>query len=388
MNLFKKLGLLAATTVATLMLGTVAFADYSQDSAGETYAYVNTDRLGNQSYSYEISTDSNFTIPARYTQYGGSRVYISGLSAGTNYWFRYDTGRGWSKPLEFITVPDFATADKVEQVSAGNGTGTFKWSRCKGATAYRVFVNNVQVATTGALQATVRITNGATIKICPIKKCYSTGFAVANSYGKTFYSAKVLPGKLEKVKQDGASGKTIYLDWTDVTNASGYQLEYANYKGKGKYTVDTGYSSYYYLYNSKAQFYRVRARAYVTCGNRKFYGAWSGYSYVTHEFTASDVTLKDASTRYQRRAKVSWKKMKGAKKYVVYMAQGSAAGFKKIATTKKRSITVSKYKGRNLTNGYYYFKVVAIGKVGKKKIKSYNNRTRYIYFYSTYRYRY
>lgn len=389
MNLFKKLGLLAATTVATLMFGTMAFG-FEQTGASETSVKVNFGAYSNnQKVYYELAEDSTFGMVAQrdYT-YGGNKTFYN-LIAGRAYYVRYSLdGRYYSEGLQVVTVPDMTSTYAVSQVAAGNGTATVQWPKVPGASGYMVFVNNVQQPSTAANRVTVRVPSSVTstlVKISPYKRS-ARGYIARETYNYNSIYVKSLPGKVSKVVQSGTSGNTIYLDWSDVTNANGYQVEIANYKGKGKSYVDAGSGSYHYMYNTKSTFYRVRARAYVTCGTKKFYSAWSGYAYVSKDAFYSGGSVKDASTRYQRRVKLSWKKMKGAKKYVVYMSKSSSSGYKKIATTKKRSIIVSKYRGRNLSNGYYYFQVVAVGKAGKKKMKSPRAYYRGAYLYTTYRF--
>lgn len=387
MNLFKKLGLLAATTVATLMFGTMAFG-FEQTGASETSVKVNFGAYSSsQKVYYELAEDSTFNwVTQRDYTYGGDKTFYS-LIAGRAYYVRYSLDqRHYSEGLQVVTVPDMASTYAVSQVAAGNGTATVQWPKVPGASGYMVFVNNVQQPSTTANKVTVRVPSSTTstlVKISPYKRSAS-GYIARETYNYNSVYVKALPSRPSKVKYSSTLTTSLGLDWDDASNATGYQLEYANYKGKGKTYVDTGYSSYYYFSHPKNTFYRFRVRAYVTCGNKKFYTGWSAYSYISKDLTYNDVKLKSASTRYQNRIRVSWNKMKGAKKYVVYMAQGSAAGFKKVKTTKSRSIIISKFRGRNLaTHTNYYFKVVAVGKYKKKKLKSPNKAYEggYIYRY-------
>lgn len=387
MNLFKKLGLLAATTVATLMFGTMAFG-FEQTGASESSVKVNFGAYSSSTkVYYQLAEDSTFTMITQsdYT-YGGDKTFYS-LVAGRAYYVRFNAGYGWTEGLQVVTVPDMTSSHAVSQVAAGAGTATVSWPRVAGASGYMVYVNNVQQPSVTTNRATVRVPSAATstlVKVSPYKRS-ATGYIARYEYNYNSVYVKSKPGKPSKVKYSSTSSTSLGLDWSDVNNASGYQLEYANYKGKGKNYADTGYSSYYYFSHPKNTFYRFRVRAYVTCGGKKFYGDWSAYSYISKDLTYNDVKLKNASTRYQNRIRVSWNKMKGAKKYVVYMAQGSAAGFKKVKTTKSNTFVVSKYRGRNLAlHTNYYFKVVAVGKYKGKKLKSPNKASTGCYIYRYY----
>lgn len=76
---------------------------------------------------------------------------------------------------------------------------------------------------------------------------------------------------------------------------------------------------------------------------------------------APSVTAKSAS---YSTAKISWKKVRSAKKYIVYRSTKKSSGYKAVKTIKKNS-TVS-YTDKKLTCGKtYYYKVVAVN--GKQK---------------------
>ena len=72
-------------------------------------------------------------------------------------------------------------------------------------------------------------------------------------------------------------------------------------------------------------------------------------------------------------------RVKGATKYAVYMSMTNGAGFKKIKTTKKRNLVISKFRKKKLKSGKkYYFKVVAVRKDGKTSYTSVKDATRYL----------
>lgn len=84
----------------------------------------------------------------------------------------------------------------------------------------------------------------------------------------------------------------------------------------------------------------------------------------------SAYVLVKAAPSGSKNVKLSWNKVKGANKYVVYAAKGNSKKLKKIYTTKKTSYKVSKIKGSKLkSHEVYRFYVVAY-KGNKKLAKS------------------
>ncbi len=117
--------------------------------------------------------------------------------------------------------------------------------------------------------------------------------------------------------------------------------------------------------NIKAtQFYKVRIRSYVTINNKVLYGAWSDYKIFGQQ---PKVNIKKAG----KGVKLTWKKVKGAKNYTVYMSTKRNSGFKKVKTLKKNSLKITKFKKKKIKrNKTYYVYVVATTKSGKTKIKT------------------
>jgi hypothetical protein len=99
----------------------------------------------------------------------------------------------------------------------------------------------------------------------------------------------------------------------------------------------------------------------------------SFYAVPQPKFTS---TKKDV---HKNRVALRWKKVSGASRYMVYVSpqktrRSSISGmkFKKVATVKGNRYNLKKYKGKtiNTQNRYYYIKVVAVSKYGRKTVKS------------------
>lgn len=381
MKLFKKFGLLATTTVATVMFGCMA---YGMEQTGSSTSQATVEFGSANRIVWQLADDSNFSSITRQSGsngkntaeriYGGKKTF-NDLQSGKSFWVRYKTENDadWRESIEIVTAPKFASDSKLSETGCAVGSATLGWDEASGATSYEVISNNVVLATTPTTSATININTSTEVKVYAMRKS-SSNYVAKNSNYLSLSGVKPVPGKISKVKYDGTNSSGINVKWDAIQGADGYEMQYCTYKGKGKTIVDrTNWYNYTYASISKPKriLYRVKARAYVKIAGQKFYGEWSPEKYVCKDLNYEDVKLKSASTRKSNRISVSWNKMSGAKKYVVYMAKDNAAGFKKIKTTKKRAIVVTKFKGRKLsTNTSYYFRVIAVGKAGKKKFKT------------------
>ena len=91
-----------------------------------------------------------------------------------------------------------------------------------------------------------------------------------------------------------------------------------------------------------------------------------GSSKATSKVTVNlaDVKITSAEPISVNGAKITWKKVKGAKGYYVYRSTKKNSGYKKVATVKKTNATI-----KNLALGYtHYFKVKAYN--AKKKVSA------------------
>ena len=75
-------------------------------------------------------------------------------------------------------------------------------------------------------------------------------------------------------------------------------------------------------------------------------------------------TKVKAKAKGGRKVKVTWKKVKGASKYIVYSASKKLGNYRKVKTVKKTSVLLKKQKkGKTI-----YYRVRPVTKVGKKNI--------------------
>ena len=383
MKLAKKFGLLVATTVAAIGLTSVAYG-FGQKDAGATYVKVNFWNEGDINYpdeiDYQYCSDKSFAASKTkdFKRVEGKSIYtIEDLDPGQSYWVRYrESGMfDYSSAFEVVTTPRFADESKITQVSAAANSATFTWTAAAGATGYRIMDEyNEVIQTVSTNKATIKLSKGALYKVEPIRKASTGSFVAtkgANDLNAWLRNAPSVPKNITFRSELYVSGDLLKFKWDGSEDVKGYEFEYSLYNGKKKVVEECEYAEK--VIYSKNQFYRVRIRSFWKNGNKKFYSAWSKYKYLCQD-TAGIVKLKATSGK-KKKIKISWKTVKGAKKYIVYMAKGNDAGYKKIKTTKKKSLVIDKFKKKKLKKGAeYYFKVIAVGKFNKKTVKS-ENRT-------------
>ena len=185
----------------------------------------------------------------------------------------------------------------------------------------------------------------------------------------------------------GQDGPKFGLRWAldqnivicGVNNHFGYEVTVTTIKGKkigvyDKNSIDNGYDSdfqfkdnkaYMFITNSKmakqAFKFKVRAYVYDETGAKLF----SDYSAEKIIVPRAKVTNLKATSRSTGR--ITWKKIKGAKSYTVYVSSDGGNKYKRQGTTKGTTYTV---KGMKLSKVYPVY-VVANGiKVKKKKYNS------------------
>ena len=150
-----------------------------------------------------------------------------------------------------------------------------------------------------------------------------------------------------------------------MQNAGGYQV-YRYNKAKKKYqkiaTVKT--NTYVDKKVNSATVYQYKVRAYKKNGSTTVTGK---YSKVIKAATSPQKVTAVKVKRSGNKAKLSWKKVKGADGYEIYRATSKKGSYKKIKTIKKGS-AVSYTDGKAKKGKMYYYKVRAVKNVGKTSV--------------------
>ena len=389
MKLSKKIVLLATTAIAAFGFTCAANAFEQKDSSDYSVklSVWSEDEINHPDrIDYQYCTDKSFDDAKTRTfeneTVGDEFIIGPDLKAGKSYWFRWRVAGGstYSEAYEFVTTPRFGDDAKATQTAATANSATFTWTKASGATGYRILNNDgnvVKTVTTNS--ATLNLSAEASYRVEPIRKASTTPFIATKEANSVYANLKVaptVPKNQGSYSQWYTWGYFFHFTWEKVTGADGYEIEYALYNGKNKVVKETEYDDYS-VADPKNTFYRFRVRAFVKCGEKKFYSNWSGYKYAAQD-TASVVKLKVTSGK-KKKIRISWMRIKGAKKYIVYMAKNNDGGYKKVKTTKKRTLVLKKFKKKKLQRGAeYYFKVIAVGKFEKKTVKSENRTYSYI----------
>lgn len=339
-------------------------------------------QLGADHYHVQFSQDGKTWTDMDYSS--SPDEYIYNLSTDTNYYARVVAYKGshYSGSHEVMAISETAIvgtkAAKVTgltQTAAGVNSVSMSWNASAGAASYVIYgyinYNWTQIGTSA--------TNSATIS--GVAATTSTRFAVAavkNVTGGTVtgersdgVEMKTVPIKVSRIAMQyyWDSLKEAKYIWTDVNNADGYQYEVKSANGKKTYFRATSTNSYTYVKPfPRGIFVKARVRAYVTVGNKVYYGAWSPYTYHA---SSKKVTAKRSSNG--KKISLKWKKVSGACGYQVYVSTKSNGGFKKVKSlsSKKSSYTITKCGKKKLKKGKtYYVQLRYQTKVGKKKVSS------------------
>ncbi|MCM1236033.1 MAG: hypothetical protein NC489_38590 [Ruminococcus flavefaciens] len=402
MKKWKQVVLVAALALLlglTTKVETQAAVTISQSGAGTSSIDVKCETVMAAKYYFlEISDDGKQWFYKDYST-NPNNLSASGLTAGRTYYARVIPTTDWtsengtyiytpyacadaSAPLEVVTVPDSSYA-KLVQKSATLNSVTMELTGVQGANYYFLATSSsYSTAQAIGTSTTSRITAGSlrsntsyTIYAYACRKAATTGFIAHPTYDSDVdYSAKTLTGKINK------SNFGITSAWSNINSytfavssgfaADGYEFQFQNMKGKVKKTVVTTSTSTYVDAFINGTFYKYRVRPYVDCGGNRVPGQWSDFRYIG---MSKDVNGTSTTKGKKRTLRLSWKKVSGASKYIVYISKSEKGGYKKVKTlsSKKNSVKITKYGKKKLKkNTKYYIKLVVKGKSGKKTVSS------------------
>ncbi len=391
-KLSRSLLLLAVTAVMFFAMSVTAMAaiaptDVAQQetslSGNILVSWTNVD--GYSYYGIQVATDANFSNIV-VTEYGLGSLgyqYVSGLSQGSTYYVRVGCGtssstcyQNFSEAVEMVTAPASGASD-LTQSNATSTSITLSWSAVSGATGYCIVSGDTTVADVTGTTVTISQTTGTYVsyKVYPYREATSTGFKAEYSSYSSVY-AYTCPSKVSDV----ASASAGNIEWSPKTNKitvgwsrnknddyipDGFVIQVYDVKGSKKLKTYTMSKSYTYSYTFKLAKIKnkgcqIRIAPYVTINGTKYYGEWSKKVVVLPQAKITALTQKNAKT-----LKISWKKVSNASNYIIYYKKTYSGKWKKL---KKVSGKLTSYTTSKLSSGNtYYFYVVPVVKVGKKK---------------------
>lgn len=189
-----------------------------------------------------------------------------------------------------------------------------------------------------------------------------TGVKKRGYTGTKTVTFKILPAKVTSVAVSAATANTVSLSWKAVKGAAGYVVYSYNAKTK-KYqkvaTVKSNKATVKKLAVGTSYSYAVKA--YKKVGKTYYYSA--SYSSLVKANTAP-AKVASVAVSYPGGAsvKLSWKAVKGASGYDVYLLNTATSKYTLVGTTKNASFTVTP-----TAFGDYSYVVRAYSLNGKKK---------------------
>lgn len=335
------------------------------------------------SSGYWTYKESQSSASITLTKLGAGKVYYVRITPfkynieGLN---KYTKVKGTtSRPLRVVTAPD-STPASLTHVKSSTDTIKVKWSAVPGADTYEVeyYIDSSKA------RKCVTTKTGVTLKKLAKNETYTIYVTAGRRYADgttTAWSDNDLYKWGIPVKPSKVSGVDVTHYWQNLSEicvensrigcADGYQYQlYTAYKDKdSKIKTVTTSSAYTYIKTSalkKHNFYKVKVRAYaLNSKNEKMYGSWSSWKYVSPQ---PDVT-KIKNNKSKKGIQISWDKIKGANRYVVYVSTKKDSGYKKFQTTTKTGTVIKKCGKNKLKSGKnYYFYVEPQKKVGNKYV--------------------
>lgn len=274
---------------------------------------------------------------------------VSKLTTGTTYKYRvraYDkklfNKYDYSAYVNITVKPLPAKVTGLKASSAGYNSVKLSWSKVSGASGYVVqqYKNkkwvDLKTVTSNSLTVTGLTTDTSysfrvrAYRTVSKKKHYSA------SYSSTVKCTPKLPAT-SSVKVSKEATTSVYLTWSKVTGATGYQVynpktkKWESSKGKTSYTIKS------LAANSK---YTAKVRAFRKTSKKTYYGVEKSITFVTKPAALKNVKVSDITTNS---LKVSWSKASNVSGYSVLVYDYSTKKETK-TNTKSTSLTVKSLK--------------------------------------------
>ena len=302
---------------------------------------------------YDPSTKKYSKIVAKTTP-KESQVQVKGLGKGKFYKFvvrAYKTVNGkhtfspYSNGIKFVMKQDKLSDLKV--TSTGNNYAKLSWTKVSGSKRYRVYRYNTstkkytRVADVGTNSAIIsNLSPGATYYYV------ARGYTEAEKcIGYGDLSSKVVaytaPNNVTKTSQKAFTETSFTIKWDAAKGADGYKIY--KYAGDNKWTLKktVGASTLSYTEDklTAGKEYKYTVRAYAKFGEKvvpakKYYPIYA----ITKPAKVSNLSVSSITPQS---VKLSWAKVSGADKYVIYKYNEAKDVYVQYKETTNLSYTIS-----------------------------------------------
>jgi fibronectin type 3 domain-containing protein len=259
----------------------------------------------------------------------------------------------------------------MNAVSAGSTSIYLTWTAVPGATGYNVYRSTSETGpyTAVAWPTTNAYTNtGLTAGMkyyYQIKAYTMVGTTKVSGAYSDVVSSTPIPATPTGVNAVSAGSTSIYLTWTAVPGATGYNV-YRSTSETGTYTAVAWPTSNTYTNTglTTGTMYYYQIKAYTMVGTTKISGAYSVVvSTMPIPIPATPSGVYAISSGYES-IHLTWTAAPEVTGYMIYRSTSATGVFSQIAT-----VTESAYTNTELTTGTkYYFKIKAYMTVGKTDI--------------------
>ena len=252
----------------------------------------------------------------------------------------------------------YCEAPKLTSISNTAAGVHIKWKASANATTYTV----LRKASAKDKWTAVKTVNAPTLKLTDSSAKAGTQYIYSVRANNDWVNGKydkngltVTRLAVPKVTAAKSTAKGVQISWSGVSGAKTYEV-YRNKKFvaevTGKSYIDSAVLQY-----GKSYTYYIAAKSAIGSTSANSNEIKAAVKYVSPAVATLSVPKKD-------QIKVTWQKISGADKYVVYRSTDAKTGFKKIATTTSNAYTDKTVKFGTL----YYYKVQTID--GAKKSES------------------
>ena len=269
----------------------------------------------------------------------------SPLGRTVEYRIRAYSGKKYSSAASVNVTGKIAAVTGVKAKSAGNGI-TVSWKAVSGASYYKVYRTTNSGATYNADTKTYGYNGGEQVSIMVFKPEASTSSSYYYTLGNS--KTKMWPDS-DAADKLGYDNDSSQIKGTSVTDYS-YATHSLRYDNNGKVTrddVDT-----YGPQSDVTYYYYVVAYRELKDAKGTTTASSYGCSKAASASMAGSAAVKAPSIKVKagsKKATISYKKVKNAKKYLIYRSDSKKGAFKLVGTTTK-----TKYTDKKLTSKKTY----------------------------------